>query len=76
MTSCVSCGFDPSELHEARIEFSKKPKPPVFLCTLCYSTHAGNATLYPDQYPEGKVLRHMCYLANVILAELRGRHAS
>lgn len=66
---CHSCGFETHEL--------KYYGPSVFgktdgkwLCDLCASTFAGTAVDYPTHY-DGPTLATICYVGNVILAEIR-----
>ena len=40
------------------------------LCALCAGTRSGNAVEYPRQYPNASTLFTVCYVGNLILAEL------
>ena len=65
---CESCGFPTSNLHECE---SSIPRRKLKLCTICYSTSAGNAALYPTQDPNSDVLTTIAYISNMILDEIR-----
>ena len=66
---CDSCGYRTRHLHKHEAPFTKLS--PVWVCDLCFTTFAGNAALYPEQYPQGGVLQHVCFVGNVILDAIR-----
>jgi ribosomal protein L37AE/L43A len=66
---CDSCGYKTRHLHVATQALKRNDR--VWLCDLCFSTYAGNATLYPAQYENGNVLRHICFVSNAILDAIR-----
>lgn len=74
---CNSCGFKLEELRayaSTRYLFSGRSGPShKWLCGLCAGTMAGNASEYPEQYPEHQVLATICYVGNAILAAIKAK---
>ncbi len=73
--SCDCCGFGPD------VELENYPRRGSMaqdgsskeLCCLCAATHAGSAIDFPQQYAPNVIdtLKTICYVGNVILAEIR-----
>ncbi len=63
LEDCESCGF------EAKLKdcFDGKFR----LCSLCAGTLTGNAMAYPAQYEHSDVMKTICYVGNVLLAEIK-----
>ena len=70
---CDACHFSTRHLHKVPRPFFAREQPDQWFCDLCWSSFAGNAAQYPDQYPEKKVLHHLCYLTNVLLEAIGDR---
>jgi hypothetical protein len=69
-SQCTCCGFETQKLHIYcdRSERTNLTGVDAFAqCDLCFSTFAGNAERYPSQYPNGDVLKHICFCTNSIL---------
>jgi len=65
-TYCDSCMYPTSELHEVEVPGSVE-KEKARLCGICYSSFAGNAYLYPRQYPDATAIRMTAFSTNKIL---------
>jgi hypothetical protein len=66
---CDSCQITNLELH-----FIESPAfsnlNDLYVCDFCRETSAHNATMYPDQYEHGLLMRHICAVANILLRKL------
>lgn len=69
--SCDACSYPTQHLHKTNPPFMSKRTEPYWFCDLCWTSFAGNAAQYPGQYEDGRVLQHICFVGNVILAEIR-----
>ena len=79
-TECDFCGFKTTDLHHISLARLRPILQPIergekaaWLCTVCYSTPAGNALQYPDQFPEARVLKMLAWCTNHLLAEMKGK---
>ena len=57
---CECCNFQPIYVKS----YEPYGKPASWLCDMCCSTLASNAHHYPDQYPDGRLLKTIIYAAN------------
>lgn len=64
---CESCHYETPALTYCADRILRS----IWLCDLCAGTLAGNAAKNPVAYPHADVLRTICYVGNVILAEIR-----
>jgi ribosomal protein L37AE/L43A len=64
---CESCHYETPALTYSADRILRS----IWLCDLCAGTLAGNAAKNPVAYPHADVLRTICYVGNVILAEIR-----
>ena len=63
---CDSCGFDT----EVKFYPASGGAREGWLCKLCASSWAGRAYEYPTNYADGKCIRMIALVANLILAKL------
>jgi hypothetical protein len=67
--NCASCDFETSALQQYPLRMGQ---PGLWLCELCAGTPAGNAAAFPEQHgDDGNLLATICYVGNVLLAEIR-----
>ena len=72
---CDACGFRTAALkfYRSSRHWKEPNRRGRWMCNLCASTFAGNATEYPEQYHDGQdasILFAVCYVGNVILTKL------
>jgi len=65
---CDSCSFTTQELTIVEAPYADNPT--AWFCNVCYGSLAGNAYLYPSQYDQGAVLRHVALCTNMVLQKL------
>lgn len=69
---CDSCN-QVAPLHTFAANPMSDRKEDKKMCELCSSTFVGNALDYPRQYPDAKVMQHICAVGNVMLDKITGR---
>lgn len=76
---CQSCRFETTEIKAYQyFALSEKGKREThkWLCHFCANTFAGNAFEYPEFYPNGDLMQHICHVANLLLAKLAKKSES
>ena len=69
---CHGCGFETDELHRYSAHVGQGETKIFEFCDICYTSFSGNAAIYPTQYEGvGKVLQHVSYCTNLILAAIK-----
>lgn len=65
---CDFCGYETKELEtiEAPVTGNKGN-----VCKICFSTSAGNALIYPNQYDNKEVMKQISFVGNMILDEIK-----
>ena len=61
-------GLQPYQFHIERHDWCRQF---MMLCKICQSTCSGNATEYPQQYPQRPVLSTICYIGNLLRKDIR-----
>lgn len=70
--SCDGCSTNMVLLHHVeKLPFTRLREEGFYFCDFCYNTFAGNAAQYPDQYPQGRLMGHVCAVANILLRKLK-----
>lgn len=68
---CSSCHIANVLLHVTPAPLFTKRTEDYLFCDFCFETFAGNAAQYPDQYPDGEVMQHICAVANILLRKIK-----
>lgn len=67
-SACDFCGYETTELEFIEAPFTGNNG---HVCKLCFSTFAGNALIYPNQYDNKEVMMQISFVGNTILAEIK-----
>lgn len=68
--TCYGCGV--SQQTEYIMHMGQpNGKKPVYVCEVCYKTHAGNSAVYPEQYEDRQTIKVIAQTTNLVLEEIR-----